>query len=69
MAVYEDVFVSDLLARASDWNPLDKDALKDTLRIIWQNFCREYERVPLNALDRRFSPYLLIKPSPGSAPR
>jgi len=69
MAAYEDVFVGDFLAQASDWDSLDAAGLEDTLRIIWQDFCREYERVPLNALDRRFSPYLLIKPSPGSGPR
>ncbi|MDQ1335590.1 MAG: hypothetical protein QG552_2540 [Thermodesulfobacteriota bacterium] len=63
MAAYEDVFVNDFLAAASGWDPEVAITLKDTLTLIWGGFCREYEQVPLNALDRRFSPYIAIRPS------
>jgi hypothetical protein len=69
MAAYEDVFVNDLMVGASGWDPAAATTLKDTLSLIWQGFCQEYERVPVNALDRRFSAYIIIRPSPGPPAR
>lgn len=63
MAAYEDVFVTDFAAAASGGDSAAATTLRDALVIIWQGFCREYERVPLNALDRRFSPYITIRPA------
>jgi len=64
MAAYEDVFVNDFMAAAFEWDPEAATTLKETLSSIWEGFCREYERVPVNALDRRFSAYIVIRPSP-----
>jgi len=63
MAAYEDVFVNDIMAAAAEGDAAAAATLKDTLALIWQGFCQEYEQVPLNALDRRFSPYIAIRPS------
>jgi hypothetical protein len=65
MAAYEAVFVNDFMAAVSGWDPAAAATFKETLALIWQGFCREYERVPLSSLDRRFSSYIVIRPSPG----
>jgi hypothetical protein len=64
MAAYETVFAEAFMAPAAEWVPEDAATLKEALSVIWEGFCREYERVPLNALDPRFSPYIAIRPSP-----
>jgi len=69
MAAYEDVFVNDLMAAAPERDGPSAAILKDTLALVWQGFCQEYERVPLNALDARFSPYIAIRPSGRSPAR
>jgi len=69
MAAYEDVFVNGFMAVASGWDPSAAATLKETLSWIWQGFCREYEQVPVNALDPRFSAYIIIRPGSGSPAR
>ncbi len=69
MLGFEELFVKDFMAAAFGFDPAASATLKDTLSLIWQAFCREVERVPVDALDRRFSKYILIRPSPGSPSR
>lgn len=68
LAAWEDVFVEDMAAAAGPSDPAAASLLKETLIHLWEEFCGEYEQVPLDALDRRFSPYLAISPSRESAP-
>jgi len=69
MLGFEAVFVKDFMSSASGFDPVSASTLEETLSLIWQAFCREYERVPVDALDGRFSPYIIIRPSPGSPAR
>jgi len=69
MAAFEDVFVNDFMAVASGWDSEAAAILKETLPVIWEGFCREYERMPANALDRRFSTYIIISPDPAPPAR
>ena len=62
MLGFEEIFIKDFMA-ASGFDSQATATLGDTLSLIWQEFCREYERVPVDALDRRFSRYILINPS------
>ncbi|MBW1779463.1 MAG: hypothetical protein JRL30_01875 [Deltaproteobacteria bacterium] len=71
MPGFEGLFVKDFMKAAAGFG-LDPQAaaiLKDTLSLIWQGFCREYEQVPVDALDLRYSTYIVIKPSPRSPAR
>jgi len=61
MLGFEEVFVKDFMVSASGFEPEDAAALKDTLVLIWQEFCQEYDWVDVNALDPRFSKYVLIR--------
>ena len=60
MPGFEERFIKDFMAAASGFDSQAAATLKDTLSLIWQGFCQEYERVPVDALDRRFSRYILI---------
>ena len=62
MLGFEDVFVKDFMVSASAFEPEDAATLKDTLSLIWQQFCQEYDWVEVDALDPRFSKYILIRP-------
>jgi len=61
MLGFEEVFVKDFMVSASGFEPEDTASLKDTLVLIWQEFCQEYDWVDVNALDPRFSKYILIR--------
>lgn len=63
MLGFEEVFVKDFMASASGFEPEDAATLKDTLSLIWQEFCQEYDWVDVDALDPRFSKYVLISPT------
>ncbi len=63
MLGFEDVFVKDFMVSASGFEPEDAATLKDTLSLIWQEFCQEYDWVDVDALDPRFSKYILISPA------
>jgi len=69
MLGFEEVFVKDFMATASGFDAAAAATLKETLSLIWQAFSREYEQVPVDALDRRFSPYIMIRTSPRSPVR
>ena len=63
MLAFEEVFVKDCMAFASGFEPEDAATLKDTLSLIWQEFCQEYDWVEVDALDPRLSKYILIRPA------
>ncbi len=63
MLGFEEVFVKDCMAFASGFETEDAATLKDTLSLIWQEFCQEYDWVEVDALDPRFSKYILIRPA------
>jgi len=62
MLGFEEVFVKDFMVSASGFEPEDAETLKDTLSLIWQKFCQEYDWMEVDALDPRFSKYVLINP-------
>jgi len=62
MLGFEEVFVKDFMVSASGFEPEDAAILKDTLSLIWEEFCQEYDWVEIDALDPRFSKYILINP-------
>ena len=61
MLGFEEIFVKDFMVYASGFEPEDAASLKDTLSLIWQEFCKEYDWVDVDALDPRFSKYILIR--------
>ena len=61
MLGFEEVFVKDFMVSASGFEPEDAATLKDTLSLIWQEYCQEYDWVEVDALDPRFSKYVLIR--------
>ena len=61
MLGFEEVFVNDFMAVASVLEPEAAATLKDTLSLIWQEFCQEYDWVDVDDLDPRFSKYILIR--------
>jgi len=61
MLGFEEVFVKNFMVSASGFEPEDAATLKDTLSLIWQEFCQEYDWVDVDALDPRFSKYVLIR--------
>ena len=67
MLGFEEVFVKDFMVSASDFEPEDAETLKDTLSLIWQEFCKEYDWMDVDALDPRFSKYILITSGPPAA--
>lgn len=60
MGGFEDVFVSDILGLAGvDEKPGEAQVSK-ALSLLWHFFREEYEQVPLEDMDQRFSKYLTI---------
>jgi hypothetical protein len=62
MTGFEEVFVSDFMKGAYDFEPPVKDALREALSIIWKAFCVEHENVSPVDLEARYSLYLLVYP-------
>ncbi len=58
---FEDVFIKDFMAFASDFEPELKADLKEALSLIWQEFAEEYESVTKKDIEGRFSKYLAIE--------
>ena len=55
MAGFEEVFVRDFMAYASDLKPDDRATLKDTLHVIWQEFREEFQWIATGDLDKKFA--------------
>lgn len=63
MLGFEEVFIKDIMDAANGLATSVTVVLKETLSLIWQAFCQEYEKVPLLSLDPRYSTYLRIRSS------
>lgn len=60
MPRFEEVFIKYFLGYASDFDPETLRTLEDTLTLIWNEFCDEYEWVSADHLDGRFSKHIRI---------
>ena len=69
MSGFEEIFIRDFMAYAEDLEPGAVGTLKDTLTLIWREFCEEYEWVSLEDLDEKFQRFLWIIDSPGAPDR
>jgi hypothetical protein len=56
----KDAFVNKFMAFVANLQPEVAAVLRDTLSLIWQEFRQEYERIPVDALDGRYSRFLSI---------
>jgi hypothetical protein len=63
MPGFEEVFIQDFMAYASNSEPEAASILKETLALIWQEFCEEYQWISVNDLDGRYSKYITIATS------
>jgi hypothetical protein len=66
MPGFKSIFVKNFMEYASDFDKEDKKTLKHTLSLIWQKFAVEYQWVPGDDLDGRFTKFISIKPSHGA---
>lgn len=60
MPGFEEVFIQDFMAYVSNSEPEATSILKETLTLIWQEFCNEYQWISVNDLDGRYSKYITI---------
>ena len=60
MPGFEDVFIREFMPFASGLEPNLEEELKNALSVVWQHFSEEYERVPTQDLEARFSKFILI---------
>ena len=64
MSGFEEIFVREIMVYAGDLESESVKTLKDTLTLIWREFCDEYEWISLEDLDEKFQRFLWIIPSP-----
>jgi hypothetical protein len=63
MPLFKDMFLSDFMEGAADFEPGEADVLREALGRVWENFCREYEDIKTEDIEGRFSPFVVILPS------
>jgi len=63
MPGFEEVFVQDFMAYVSNSEPEAVLILKETLALMWDEFCNEYQWISVNDLDGRYSKYITIATS------
>lgn len=63
MAGFHERFKADLLRYAPQLEAKGLDVFEEALSFIWQKFREEFESVPTEALDARYSQFLLIRES------
>lgn len=61
MEGFHERFSADLLQYAPEFEGKHLDVFEETLSLIWQEFKEEFESVPTEALDTRYSRFLLIR--------
>jgi hypothetical protein len=59
----KEAFVKDLFACAGEIEPKEVPILEDTLSLVWQEFCEEYENVSSDDLDWRYSKFISLATS------
>jgi hypothetical protein len=62
MAAFEDVFIIDMLEYAGDLESENRKTLKNTLVNIWRTFREEFEYVPIDGIDSRYTELIWITP-------
>ena len=62
MAAFEEIFIIDMLAYAGDLELENRKTLKNTLVNIWQTFREEFEYVPVDGIDSRYTELIWITP-------
>jgi hypothetical protein len=63
MAGFEETFVGDFMAYASDTDAEAASILNETLSLIWKNFMEEYQFVNVDDLDGRYLRHISIASS------
>jgi len=58
---YKEIFLSDCMSLIQDIKPDDRAFLQDTLKNLWEEFTEEYAMVNTEALDPRFTKYIIIR--------
>ena len=61
MSDFEDIFIHDFMTFASGFELRLREELKNALSVVWQHFSEEYERVPTQDLEGRFSKFIFIE--------
>ena len=61
MASYKAPFIRDFMAVAPDLDGDEKEALEESLTLLWDEFSEEYERFPDESPDPRFSRFILME--------
>jgi hypothetical protein len=61
MAGFEEKFRADLLQYSPQFEGKRLDVFEETLSLIWQKFQEEFESVTMEALDTRYSRFLMIR--------
>lgn len=69
MAKFENIFISDIIHLAGVLDAGEESLVRDLLHDVWQAFSDEYQFMPSEHLDARFSKYLNISPSPAFGSR
>lgn len=60
MKGFEEVFIRDLSEYISDLKEESREALKNTLSMLWKEFSVEYESLPASEIDTKYSRFLHI---------
>lgn len=63
MPGFEERFLSEFMGLATGAAPEALVLLEETLRVVWEEFRREYERIPTKDLDPRISRFITITQS------
>lgn len=60
LKAYKEVFLGDCMSLIRVIDPEQKALLLDTLTVLWENFTEEYAMVDTEALDPRFTKYIIL---------
>jgi hypothetical protein len=66
MPGFREVFVTDFMAFAADFDSAEQRVLEETLGIVWDKFTEEYAMVGTADLDGRFLRFILSSPNSSS---
>jgi len=60
MAGFRETFIHDLMKETFESESMALTALREALSLAWEEFCKEYENIPTEALERRYSRSLFM---------
>ncbi|SPD75072.1 conserved hypothetical protein [uncultured Desulfobacterium sp.] len=61
MTGFEKIFITDMMSYASGFDPMTLERLTEALSLVWKEFSAEYEWVPSQDLDTRFTKFITIE--------